>query len=179
VNERRGAAADATCICRSSFDVKGADAVRYAEAHLQLISSSDVTWISDYVCPATGVRWQMSYPSSGLHSGGPPLLERLVPEDRLASEERAVIAKVIHKEDRRPIYVYRSAPQAPDDTGWTATAGETRNLDASELASAHISHLVEQWPELAEVFADDRDESHWEWDEATGRYREILPPGTT
>jgi hypothetical protein len=177
VKERRGAAADVTCVCLSTSEVDSA--VEYAEGHLQLIGSSDVTWISDYVCPATGVQWRTSYPQSELHGGGPPLLRRVPSDDRLASEERVVISKVIHEQDRRPIYVYRSAPQAPDDSGWTATAGETHDLDASELASAHMSHLVERWPELAEVFADARDQSHWEWDEATRGYREILPPGTT
>jgi len=93
--------------------------------------------------------------------------------------DRLVISKVIHEEDRRPIYVYRSAAVAPDDSGWTATAGETHDLDRSVLAAAHLSHLVARWPELAEVFADVRAESHWEWDEKTRRYREIQPPSAT
>ena len=98
---------------------------------------------------------------------------------RPALDERVVISKVIHGEGRRPIYVYRSAPQAPDDSGWTATAGETHDDEVSDLSAAHMSHLVARWPELAEMFADAREESHWEWNEKTLRYHEILRPGTT
>ena len=45
------------------------------------------------------------------------------------------------------------------------------------MTTVHSS--TARWPELRDVFADDRAESHWEWDEVTQRYREILPPGTS
>jgi hypothetical protein len=90
------------------------------------------------------------------------------------ADERAVISKAIFDEGRRPIYVYRSTPQAPDDSGWTATVGESpEEIRSSEFLAAHIEHLVDRWPELGKVFADPRRESHWEWDESAAEYREI------
>lgn len=88
------------------------------------------------------------------------------------ADERAVISKAIVDDDRRPIYVYRSLPQQPDDSGWTATVGEAPG-ETWELVAAHLNHLIDRWPELRRVFADLRPESHWEWDESAGQYREI------
>ena len=163
------------CLCRSVSRFDGPEANAYAGEHLALIGSSDVTWIEDYVCTATGLRWRLWYPFSELHGGGPPRLERFDLADPTAAVERIVTSRVIHEEDRRPIYVYRSAPQVPDDSGWMATAGETNELAGSELVAANVRHLVDRWPELASVLADARAKSHWEWDHAT-RQHEIQPP---
>ena len=164
------------CLCESVTRFDGAEAQAYAGGHLALIGSSDETWIEDYVCSATGVRWRKWYPFSELHGGGPPRLERFDLTDPAAALKRIVMSRIIHDEDRRPIYVYRTAPQMPDDSGWTATAGETHELAGSEVVAAHMTHLVDRWPELARVFADPRADSHWEWDDATRQYEEIQPP---
>lgn len=96
------------------------------------------------------------------------------------ADERAVISKAIFDKDRRPIYVYRSLPQKPDDSGWTATVGESpEEIRNSELAAAHIEHLIDRWPELGKVFADSRPESHWEWDESAGEYGDLGDQGRT
>ena len=134
------------------------------------------SWDATYRCPRTGAEWTESFPQSEQHGGGPPLLVRHRPA---RPTERLVMSKAIHDGDRRPIYLYRSPPQQPDDSGWTATLGELHDLTSPELVAAHISHLLARWPELASVFADSRPESHWEWDALAGQYREILDPGET
>ena len=94
----------------------------------------------------------------------------------VAPDQRVVMSKAIFEQGRRPVYVYRDKPVRSDDSGWTLTVGELRTLLKDDLTAAHISHLVEAWPELGPVFADSRDESDWEWDEASATYREVYPP---
>jgi hypothetical protein len=92
-------------------------------------------------------------------------------------DQRAVISMAIHERNERPIFVYRSRPERPDDSGWTLTAGETQGFGRDQLGAAHLSHLADHWPELASVFADARAESAWEWDPDTSSYREVqMPP---
>jgi hypothetical protein len=167
---------DDACRCRSVDRFDGNEATDYAEAHLRQEGSDDVNWTSDYACPGTGLRWRLSHPWGEQHGAGPPRLERIDLTEQALSQ-RVVLSKAIHDEDRRPIYVYRSTPAIPDDSGWTATAGETTDLVADDLHWAHMSHLVARWPELARVFADLRAESHWEWDEENRRYGEVVAPG--
>ena len=102
-----------------------------------------------------------------------------------APDSVAVISRGIHEQNRRPVFVYRSAPIQANDSGWVLTLGETFPADPSAprppIDSAHLRHLVDRWPELTKVFADGRLESTWEWDEARSSYREIIekrPPQT-
>jgi hypothetical protein len=91
-----------------------------------------------------------------------------------------VMSRAVYSQNRRPMYVYRAPPQKDDDSGWTATVGESpEEIRRTELTTAHVEHLAERWPELRAVFADPRPESEWEWSEADGQYREIRTVGET
>jgi hypothetical protein len=163
------------CECSSITRLDSNDAESYVDGHLQLVASDEAAWTDDYVCPQTGARWRRSWPHSELHGGGPSRLDRLA--GRAAEGQVAVISLAIHDRDERPLFAYRTEPEKPHDSGWTLTAGESHEeIRQARLGVAHLHHLVERFPQLANVFADDRVDSAWEWDADTGRYRDISLP---
>jgi hypothetical protein len=148
------------------------DATAYIDGHLQLVGSDETAWTDDYACPLTGARWRRSWPHSELQGGGPSRLDRLA--GRATEDQIAVISLAIHDRDERPLFAYRIERQQPDDSGWTLTAGESpEEIRQARLGVAHLAHLVERFPQLAQVFADDRVDSAWEWDADAGGYRDI------
>jgi hypothetical protein len=81
---------------------------------------------------------------------------------RARVEQLAIISRRLVEDGTRPIYVRRARRLRPDDSGWVVTAGETTDevpeFAVADLGVAHIEHLIDHWPELADVFADPRDE---------------------
>jgi len=61
----------------SREELKGAEALRFAEAKLKKIRSDPDTWEVEYVDESTGERWILDYPSSEQHGGGSPRLRRV------------------------------------------------------------------------------------------------------
>lgn len=59
-----------------SVSFRGAEAVRYADAHLRKVRVNQDTWEVEYVDDDTGEEWIMDYPESELHGGGSPRLRK-------------------------------------------------------------------------------------------------------
>ena len=53
---------------------------RLTQSHLKFVESRKGGWTKLYRDPADGRFWELSYPSSHMHGGGPPRLEALSPE---------------------------------------------------------------------------------------------------
>jgi hypothetical protein len=45
--------------------------------YLKKVKSSSDGWLATYQDPATLLYWELSYPHSELHGGGPPVLSRI------------------------------------------------------------------------------------------------------
>lgn len=58
-------------------EIRGADAVRFANEHLEKVRSDPRKWTTDYIDKSDGSKWLMDYPESGNHGGGSPRLRRL------------------------------------------------------------------------------------------------------
>jgi hypothetical protein len=58
-------------------ELRGADAIKFAEESLKKVHANAATWETEYVDEATGDRWIMDYPDSERHGGGTPRLRRL------------------------------------------------------------------------------------------------------
>jgi hypothetical protein len=94
--------------------------------------------------------------------------------------EGAIYSRLVIEQGLRPRVVNRHLPGTAWDSGWRFIEGSEDDewLNAPGAANAivmHLAHAVATWPELAEVVADARAESEWEWDESSGRYREYQP----
>jgi hypothetical protein len=81
-------------------------------------------------------------------------------------------------EGRRPRYVYRHAPINESDSGWAFIEGSEDEAWLNEpggknVRMQHLGHALEAWPDLADIIGDTRTESEWEWDETSGKYREV------
>ena len=50
---------------------------RLIESHLKFVASRENGWTKLYRDPTDGRYWELSYPSSEMHGGGPPKLETL------------------------------------------------------------------------------------------------------
>ncbi len=60
----------------SQDELKGAEALRFAEAKLTKIKVHAETWEVEYLDPITGDHWILDYPDSELQGGGSPRLRR-------------------------------------------------------------------------------------------------------
>jgi len=49
--------------------------------HLRFVKVDASGWDSLYVNPSDGAYWERVYPQSEMHSGGPPQLRRLSPDE--------------------------------------------------------------------------------------------------
>jgi immunity protein 27 of polymorphic toxin system len=56
--------------------LRGSEAVRYAEADLRTIRVNTETWEVEFIDPNTVRIWIMDYAESGQHGGGSPRLRR-------------------------------------------------------------------------------------------------------
>jgi hypothetical protein len=57
--------------------LEGADALHYADDHLEKVAVDVRAWTASYRCPNTGRRWLLDYPESELQGGGPPRLRQV------------------------------------------------------------------------------------------------------
>lgn len=57
-------------------ELRGAEAVRYANDHLRKVRVNQDTWEVVYINDATGEEWVMDYPGCELHGGGSPRLRK-------------------------------------------------------------------------------------------------------
>lgn len=82
-----------TRISAETVDERGAPAADAAEAariaaltasHLTLLASRDGGWCRLYRDPGDGRLWELSYPRSEAHGGGPPVLRVLHPHEARA-----------------------------------------------------------------------------------------------
>lgn len=55
-------------------ELRGAEAIRYAESHLRKLRSNPDTWEVEYIDDSSGQFWVLDYPDSGQHGGGSPRL---------------------------------------------------------------------------------------------------------
>ena len=62
-------------------EIRGAEAVRYASAHLREVRADPDKWEVEYVDDTTGERWLMDYPQGHRQGGGSPRLRRQDPGD--------------------------------------------------------------------------------------------------
>ena len=69
---------DRECRCLEVDHLSGQEALDY-QRHLHQIASGN--WTALLRCPTTGQYWRRSFPSSEMHGGGPPLLERVQRSD--------------------------------------------------------------------------------------------------
>jgi hypothetical protein len=58
-------------------ELRGAEAVNFAGAHLRKVRSNPDTWEVEYVDDSTGEHWLMDYPHSEQHGGGSPRLRKV------------------------------------------------------------------------------------------------------
>ena len=65
------------CICKKTTELNGAEAIEYAQEHLNKIRVDGDSWQIEYECPDTHIRWLMDYPHGELHGGGPPRLRKI------------------------------------------------------------------------------------------------------
>jgi hypothetical protein len=65
-----------SCRCAELTELRGPEADRYADEHLCRVGSSPDGWEVTLECPATGIRWVMSWPDEHPHGGGLTHLRR-------------------------------------------------------------------------------------------------------
>jgi Immunity protein 27 len=57
--------------------------IALTQSHLHKIGADDSGWTTLYRDPSDGRYWQLSYPQSELHGGGPPELRCLTAEEAI------------------------------------------------------------------------------------------------
>jgi hypothetical protein len=93
-----------------------------------------------------------------------------------AQRSQATFCSVLVMAGQRPRWLYRTEPMNEDDSGWRFFEGSEDIEWVNEAGNGvlqHLSHVADNWPELAEVLTDERPRSAWEWDESRGRYVEV------
>ena len=58
-------------------ELRGADALEFAAASLELVSIDPKTWSKRYRDPRTGEAWVMEFVHPEAHGGGVPILRRV------------------------------------------------------------------------------------------------------
>lgn len=104
----------------------------------------------------------------------------MVLEDSPMLDLQVVVSRRSHEADARPQFVYREAPLSPSDSGWCALVGDESPEeldDPGSLLSQQLGFVLDRWPELRPVFEGGAPGSEWRWDEETGAYVPIGPPG--
>ena len=70
---------------QSGKDVVADDACRRIDqlvsSYLEMVGHDASGWDTLYRDPADGRYWELVYPQSDLHGGGPPVLRKMSPED--------------------------------------------------------------------------------------------------
>lgn len=66
------------CQCETLVRLDGNEALQYAREHLREVRVDSVNRETHYLCPATGIAWQIDYPHSELPGGGPPRLRHVI-----------------------------------------------------------------------------------------------------
>lgn len=64
------------CKCGENDQYEGNDGIEFLKK-LQKVSVSETGWEVLYKCPDCNEYWELSYPQSELHGGGPPLVKKL------------------------------------------------------------------------------------------------------
>jgi hypothetical protein len=56
----------------------GKDAIEFAAKHLKKVKVDQSGWITEYVHPETGEKWELDYPNSEEQGGGMPRLRKIL-----------------------------------------------------------------------------------------------------